>query len=147
MQEVETPYFAILEEELGQSGFKGIHKLHYESIRNGLATFYNTKRFKMEKSVTYNFNELLAKLFVLSQFEHENKYSQRVVIFSHLTEIKTGKSIVIGTVFCFIFKIIFNLFYSSYSILFHFVLFHFCCLDYRLIFDLVKETKLPERIF
>ena len=97
MQEVETPYFAILEEELGQSGFKGIHKLHYESIRNGLATFYNTKRFKMEKSVTYNFNELLAKLFVLSQFEHENKYSQRVVIFSHLTEVKTGKSIVIGT--------------------------------------------------
>ena len=95
MQEVETSYFAVLQEDLGESGFKGVHKPHYKA-QNGLATFYNAQRFKMQKSVTYNFNELLSKIFDLGQFEHENKHNQRVVIFSHLTEVKTGKPIVIA---------------------------------------------------
>ena len=103
MQEVETAYFTVLEEDLGQSGFKGIQKPHYEG-QNGLATFYNTQRFKMQKSVSYNFNELLSKLFDLGQFEKENKYNERVVLFSHLVDIKTGKSIVIGECDIFIFR-------------------------------------------
>ena len=95
MQEVEEPYFAVLEEELDQLGFEGIHEAHYENI-NGLATFYNTKRFRMEKSAIYHFNELLAKLFVLEKFKEKNKFNERIVIFSHLIEIKTGKSLVVG---------------------------------------------------
>jgi hypothetical protein len=97
MQEVDTPYFSVLEEELGQSGFKGSHEPHFKG-KNGLATFYNTKRFRLEKIVTYNFNELLSNLFDLSQFDKNNKFNQRVVIFSHLTEVKNGKSLVVGMV-------------------------------------------------
>ena len=95
MQEVEGPYFAVLEEELGELGFKGIHKSHYRGL-NGLATFYNTRRFKIEKSTIHHFNDLLAKLFDLKQFEKSNRYNERIVIFSHLVEIRTGKSLVVG---------------------------------------------------
>ena len=95
LQEVESPYFAVLEEELGELGFKGIHKPHYGEL-NGLATFYNTRRFKMEKSIIHHFNDLLAKLFDLKQFEKRNKYNERIVIFSHLVERRTGKSLVLG---------------------------------------------------
>ena len=101
MQEVEKSYFAVLQEDLGQSGFEGVQIPHYEG-QNGLATFYNVQRFKMQNSVTFNFNELLSKIFNLGQFKHQNKYNQRVVIFSHLIEVKTGKSIVIGIVQCFL---------------------------------------------
>ncbi|CAB4040281.1 Hypothetical predicted protein, partial [Paramuricea clavata] len=94
MQEVDTPYFSVLEEELGQSGFEGSHEPHFKG-KNGLATFYNTKKFRLEKIVTYNFNELLSRLFDLSQFDKNNKFNQRVVIFSHLIEVKTGKSLVV----------------------------------------------------
>ena len=107
MQEVETSYFAVLEEDLGESGFQGIHEPHYQG-QNGLATFYNTQRFKMQKSVSHNFNELLSKLYDLDQFDQRNKFNQRVVIFSHLIEVKTGKPIVIGTVLSALFSIPFS---------------------------------------
>ena len=93
---METSYFAVLEEELDQSGFEGVHEVHYH--QHGLATFYNTKRFKMEKSVVFRFNELLEKIFDLNQFKNKNQHNQRAVTFSHLTEIKTGKSLVLGSV-------------------------------------------------
>ena len=113
MQEVESAYFSVLKEELGEWGFDGVHVLHYEG-QNGLATFYNTKRFKIKESVPFNFNELLEKLFKLSQFPENNKYNQRVVVFSHLVDIKTGKSLVIGISY---FSVLKNQVFYSNSIL------------------------------
>ena len=52
----------------------------------------------MEKSVVFRFNELLEKIFDLNQFKNKNQHNQRAVTFSHLTEIKTGKSLVLGSV-------------------------------------------------
>lgn len=86
-----------MEEELGQSGFKGVHKPHSVG-GNGLASFYSTMKFSLVKSVTYSFNELLAKLFDLDQFTKQNKYNERVVTFTYLTERTTRKSLVLGIV-------------------------------------------------
>ena len=88
-------YFPILVEQLGRRNFKGHFKSHHLRL-NGLATFYNTKKFKLEKAMSYGFNEILSKMYNLSQFKNSNFYNQRIVQFTMLTSLKTGKPLVVG---------------------------------------------------
>ena len=94
LQEVDEYYFPILVEQLGRRSFKGHFKLHRPGT-NGLATFYNTKRFKLEKEMSYGFNEILGKMYNLSQFKN-SRHNQRIVQFTMLTSLKTGKPLVVG---------------------------------------------------
>ena len=95
LQEVERSHFSVLADELGQLGFQGVHKVHYEE-QHGLATFYKTERFEMEKSVSRHFNKLMLKIFKEDQFVDKNKHNERIVLFSHFSDRKTGRSIVVG---------------------------------------------------
>ena len=95
LQEVDEYYFPILVEQLGRRDFKGHFQTHRPGT-NGLATFYNTKRFQLEKAISYGFNEILGKMYNLSQFKNSNFYNQRIVQFTMLTSLETGKPLVVG---------------------------------------------------
>lgn len=95
LQEVERSHFSVLADELGQLGFQGVHKVHYEK-QHGLATFYKTERFELEKSVSRHFNKLMSKIFKEDQFVDKNKHNERIVLFSHFSDRRTGRSIVVG---------------------------------------------------
>ena len=96
LQEVEEFYFLLLVEELHGLDLDGVFQKHHEYTTQGLATFYNTKKFKMEKTVSYRFNEILAKLIDLDKFRNSNKHNQRIVQLTMLRELETGKHLAVG---------------------------------------------------
>ena len=96
LQEVDEFYFPILVEELRGLDLDGVFQKHREHSTQGLATFYNTKKFKMEKTVSYRFNEILAKLIDLDKFRNSNKHNQRIVQLTMLRELETGKHLAVG---------------------------------------------------
>ena len=95
LQEVDPFYFEILPKELGFRDFQGHFQAHTPGS-HGLATFYNTKKFKLGKMMTYGFNEILGSMYNLSQFKNSNRHNQRIAQFTMLIVLETGKSLAIG---------------------------------------------------
>jgi hypothetical protein len=85
-------------EELGGRGYHGVYKAHI-SENHGLATFYKTARFHMKSSEAYGFTELLGELND-AEFKESNKHNQRYAQYTTLTELQTGKELVIGWSTC-----------------------------------------------
>ena len=86
-------YFPCLVEELGSLGYHGVYKAHSEA--HGLATFYKTAKFDMKSSDVYGFTELLGELND-AELKECNKHNQRYAQYTTLTDLQTGKEVVIG---------------------------------------------------
>lgn len=100
-QEVDPFYFPHLVHELGNHGYQGVFKRHFEDTDNsdGVATFFKTKKFTMLESKTYGFNELLGQFCDLNQFKDSNKPNQRFTLYTILQDAQTGKKVAIGLCF------------------------------------------------
>ena len=91
--EIQEFYWKILLEEFAALGYEGTAYARHHARENAVATFFRKSKFKLKKTETHHFNELVDKYCNNKDLKGEG---QRAVTFTLLEDIQTGKQLVIG---------------------------------------------------
>ncbi|XP_030845658.1 glucose-repressible alcohol dehydrogenase transcriptional effector-like [Strongylocentrotus purpuratus] len=106
LQEVETDYYhQTLLPELQKLGYHGVHHQKALGIREGVATFYRSERFRIEKQETGHFKDWIAEKLVGEQIDADLREAiksraeyETPILLTSFTCLKTGRPLTVANV-------------------------------------------------